>query len=276
MTQSHRDPPRGGMFLIDPVGSHDCFTEADFGPTELEYAGAAEDFVKQEVLPILDRVEAAEPVLSRLFADLVLATTSNTPRSGPFSESILAINEFGIPPHRAVAGGGPALRSGSHVVAPMVTTIPVTVVIHVVVMETVVVHVVIVVAAVVANILTMSICIVAVWNAVPVAVEILERVVLRPGETPVIRERDRSEIDPSLATADVEMVILESTARKHHVPGKVHFRLAVEMAESENVPIVRRQKKREPPAAPVDIDLSHGFPITGRPDPEIIASGVFD
>lgn len=63
MTQSHRKPPRGGMFLIDPVGSRDCFTEAGFGPTEFAYARAAEEFVNQEVVPVLDRIEAAEPGL---------------------------------------------------------------------------------------------------------------------------------------------------------------------------------------------------------------------
>lgn len=63
LTQSDRKPLRGGTFLIDPVGAHACFTEANFGPTEHGYASAAEEFVNREVLSVLDRIEAAEPGL---------------------------------------------------------------------------------------------------------------------------------------------------------------------------------------------------------------------
>lgn len=56
-------PPRGGGFLIERVGTRDAFTEADFGATEFEYARVAEEFVNHEVVPILDRIEAAEPGL---------------------------------------------------------------------------------------------------------------------------------------------------------------------------------------------------------------------
>ena len=63
MTRANAEPPRGAAFLLDRVGDRDIFTEADFGPTEFEYAAAAEEFVNHEVLPVLDRIEAAEPGL---------------------------------------------------------------------------------------------------------------------------------------------------------------------------------------------------------------------
>lgn len=63
MTQLDLNPPRGGAFLLEPVGTRDVFTEADFVATEFEYAHVAEEFVNHEVVPILDRIEAAEPGL---------------------------------------------------------------------------------------------------------------------------------------------------------------------------------------------------------------------
>jgi len=56
-------PSRGGAFLVERTGSRDVLTETGFGATEFEYAHVAEKFVNEEIVPILDRIEAAEPGL---------------------------------------------------------------------------------------------------------------------------------------------------------------------------------------------------------------------
>jgi len=52
--------PAGGSWLVAPVGSSAQFTGADFSEEDLLYAKNAEDFVRGEVLPVLDRIEAKE------------------------------------------------------------------------------------------------------------------------------------------------------------------------------------------------------------------------
>jgi alkylation response protein AidB-like acyl-CoA dehydrogenase len=48
----------GGSWLMTPVGSTDQFTGADFSEDDLLYAKTAEDFVRNEVLPHLEELEA--------------------------------------------------------------------------------------------------------------------------------------------------------------------------------------------------------------------------
>jgi alkylation response protein AidB-like acyl-CoA dehydrogenase len=48
----------GGSWLVTPVGSTPQFTGADFSAEDLLYAQTAEDFVRNEVLPHLDEIEA--------------------------------------------------------------------------------------------------------------------------------------------------------------------------------------------------------------------------
>src|SRR5262245_66639344 len=50
----------GGSWLVDPVGSTPQFTGADFTDDDLLYAKTAEEFVRNEVLPRLDAIEAKE------------------------------------------------------------------------------------------------------------------------------------------------------------------------------------------------------------------------
>jgi alkylation response protein AidB-like acyl-CoA dehydrogenase len=50
----------GASWLIDPVGASPQFTGADFTDDDRLYAKTAEDFVRNEVLPQLDRLEAKE------------------------------------------------------------------------------------------------------------------------------------------------------------------------------------------------------------------------
>ncbi|MCW5891195.1 MAG: acyl-CoA dehydrogenase family protein [bacterium] len=52
--------PGGASWLVEPVGSTAQFTGADFSEEDLLYARTAEDFVRGEVLPLLDRIEAKE------------------------------------------------------------------------------------------------------------------------------------------------------------------------------------------------------------------------
>jgi alkylation response protein AidB-like acyl-CoA dehydrogenase len=52
--------PAGASWLVQPVGSTAQFTGADFSEEDLLYARTAEDFVRGEVLPLLDRLEAKE------------------------------------------------------------------------------------------------------------------------------------------------------------------------------------------------------------------------
>ncbi|MBM4268828.1 MAG: acyl-CoA dehydrogenase [Deltaproteobacteria bacterium] len=50
----------GASWLIDPPGTSPQFTGADFTEEDRLYAKTAEDFVRNEVLPNLERIEAAE------------------------------------------------------------------------------------------------------------------------------------------------------------------------------------------------------------------------
>ncbi len=50
----------GARWLVEPVGASPQFTGADFTADDLLYAKTAEDFVRNEVLPKLDRLEAKE------------------------------------------------------------------------------------------------------------------------------------------------------------------------------------------------------------------------
>jgi len=50
----------GGSWLVEPVGSAPQFTGADFSEEDVLYAETAENFVRGEVLPVLDRIEAKE------------------------------------------------------------------------------------------------------------------------------------------------------------------------------------------------------------------------
>ncbi len=57
----------GASWLVAPVGTHPQFTGADFTDDDLLYAKTAEDFVRGEVLPRLDEIEAkAEGVMPAL------------------------------------------------------------------------------------------------------------------------------------------------------------------------------------------------------------------
>ena len=58
MTQSAQKLPAGGAFLIEPVGERDPFTYEDFTADELSLAQTAEDFVREQVLPHVDEIEA--------------------------------------------------------------------------------------------------------------------------------------------------------------------------------------------------------------------------
>ncbi len=51
---------RGASWLVTPVGADEQFTGADFNETDVLYAKTAEDFVRGEVLPRLDAIEAKE------------------------------------------------------------------------------------------------------------------------------------------------------------------------------------------------------------------------
>jgi alkylation response protein AidB-like acyl-CoA dehydrogenase len=52
--------PAGGSWLVTPVGTSAQFTGADFGEDDLLYARTAEEFVRGEVLPRLEELEAKE------------------------------------------------------------------------------------------------------------------------------------------------------------------------------------------------------------------------
>jgi alkylation response protein AidB-like acyl-CoA dehydrogenase len=58
MNESDHKLPAGGAFLIDPVGEREPFIYEDFTADELSLARTAEDFVRNEVLPRLDEIEA--------------------------------------------------------------------------------------------------------------------------------------------------------------------------------------------------------------------------
>jgi alkylation response protein AidB-like acyl-CoA dehydrogenase len=60
-------PPLGASWLVAPVGAHAQFTGAEFTDEDLLYAKTAEDFVRGEVLPRLEAIEAkAEGVMPAL------------------------------------------------------------------------------------------------------------------------------------------------------------------------------------------------------------------
>src|SRR5712692_4081505 len=50
----------GGSWLVTPLGSSAQFTGADFSEDDLLYAKTAEEFVRDEVLPRLDEIEAKQ------------------------------------------------------------------------------------------------------------------------------------------------------------------------------------------------------------------------
>ena len=52
--------PAGASWLMTPVGTVEQFTGADFGEDDLLYARTAEDFVRGEVLPKLEALEAKQ------------------------------------------------------------------------------------------------------------------------------------------------------------------------------------------------------------------------
>ncbi len=68
--------PAGASWLVAPVGSTPQFTGADFTEDDLLYAKTAEDFVRHDVLPHLDELEAKEeglmPALLRRAGELGL------------------------------------------------------------------------------------------------------------------------------------------------------------------------------------------------------------
>lgn len=53
----------GASWLVDPVGTSPQFTGSDFTDDDRLYAKTAEDFVRTEVLPQIERIEAQEPGL---------------------------------------------------------------------------------------------------------------------------------------------------------------------------------------------------------------------
>src|SRR5258708_26491697 len=52
--------PAGASWLIDRVGTSAQFTGADFTDDDRLYAKTAEDFVRNEILPQLERIESKE------------------------------------------------------------------------------------------------------------------------------------------------------------------------------------------------------------------------
>lgn len=66
----------GAIWVLDPVGSREQFTEAEFGEEDLLYARTAEEFVRKEVLPRLEEIEAKKegvmPALLRRAGELGL------------------------------------------------------------------------------------------------------------------------------------------------------------------------------------------------------------
>jgi alkylation response protein AidB-like acyl-CoA dehydrogenase len=68
--------PVGASWLVDPVGAHAQFTGADFTEDDRLYARTAEDFVRGEVLPRLEEIEAKQeglmPALLRRAGELGL------------------------------------------------------------------------------------------------------------------------------------------------------------------------------------------------------------
>jgi hypothetical protein len=125
-----------------------------------------------------------------------------------------------------------------------------SIVIQVVVVKAVVIPVVIVESVVVSvsDVPTVHVAIIYIGNTVPVVVELVERIVLWPGEAPIIVDYDHSKVDCRSALGDEHVVVLTELAGKHHVPGEVHLRVTMKVSESEHVPVVRRKKEGKPPA----------------------------
>ncbi len=76
MSESGRKLPVGGAFLIDAVGERDPFIYEDFSADDLGLARTGEEFVRNEVLPHLDDIEAKKdgvmPALLRRAGELGL------------------------------------------------------------------------------------------------------------------------------------------------------------------------------------------------------------
>ena len=76
----------GASWLVEPVGAHPQFTGANFTDDDLLYAKTAEDFVRGEVLPKLDEIEAKEeglmPALLRRAGELGLLMVDIPERYG--------------------------------------------------------------------------------------------------------------------------------------------------------------------------------------------------
>ena len=76
----------GASWLVAPVGTHPQFTGANFTDDDLLYAKTAEDFVRGEVLPKLDAIEAKEeglmPALLRRAGELGLLMVDIPERYG--------------------------------------------------------------------------------------------------------------------------------------------------------------------------------------------------
>jgi alkylation response protein AidB-like acyl-CoA dehydrogenase len=76
----------GASWVVAPVGAHEQFTGADFTETDLLYAKTAEDFVRGEVLPRLEEIEAKQeglmPALLRRAGELGLLMVDIPERYG--------------------------------------------------------------------------------------------------------------------------------------------------------------------------------------------------
>jgi alkylation response protein AidB-like acyl-CoA dehydrogenase len=76
----------GASWLVAPVGTYEQFTGADFTDTDVLYAKTAEDFVRGEVLPRLEEIEAKEeglmPALLRRAGELGLLMVDIPERYG--------------------------------------------------------------------------------------------------------------------------------------------------------------------------------------------------
>ncbi len=48
---------KGGAFLLEDIASQDVFTPEDFNETQLMIAKTTDDFVKNEVIPVADKLE---------------------------------------------------------------------------------------------------------------------------------------------------------------------------------------------------------------------------
>ena len=94
----------GASWLVSPVGTYEQFTGADFTETDLLLAKTAEDFVRGEVQPRLDEIEAkAEGVMPALLKragelelNLPESSTARAPAPGAAEETAsLVLTEKG-------------------------------------------------------------------------------------------------------------------------------------------------------------------------------------